>query len=144
GEVPLRNSADRQLEFERAGAFEFDESRALIFLPPAQALQLQLLKDPPLEGAEYFDSGYLRRPPQAPAPGQHAPLRLRSQGETVLTDSANGFFAVKANGPDAGWESMRAIGGYSDSRFVLFFIASNDRYLVLPNGSMWVWAGLRE
>ena len=27
---------------------------------------------------------------------------------------------------------------------MLFFVASESRYLVLPNGGMWVWAGLRE
>ena len=36
GKVPGRASADRQLEFERAGAFEFDESRAVIYLTNAQ------------------------------------------------------------------------------------------------------------
>ena len=39
---------------------------------------------------------------------------------------------------------MRPLGAYSDSRFVLFFVASGDKYLALPNGGMWVWAGLRE
>lgn len=145
GEVPGRASADRQLDFERAGAFQFDESRALIYLKPEQLPVIPLMKDPPIEGTEYFDSGYLRRPPATPpAFGQSTPLRLRSQSQTVLSDSANGFFVVKANGPDAGWESMRPLGAYSDSRFVLFFIASENSYLALPNGGMWVWAGMRE
>jgi hypothetical protein len=144
GEVPLRASPDRQLEFERAGAFEFDESRALIYLTPAQSPVIPLLKDPPIEGTEYFDSGYLRRAPATSAPGQSTPLRLRAQNQTVLSDSHNGFFVVKANGPDAGWESMRGLGAYSDSRFVLYFAASDDKYLALPNGGMWVWSGLRE
>jgi hypothetical protein len=145
GEVPRRASPDRQLTFERAGAFQFDESRALIYLTPAQSPVIALANDPPIEGTEYFDSGYLRHPPATPpAYGQSTPLRLRSPSETVLTDSSNGFFVVKANGPDAGPESLRPLGAYSDSRFVLFFVASEDKYLVLPNGGMWVWAGLRE
>lgn len=147
GEVPLRASPDRQLEFERAGAFQFDESRALIYLTPDQLPlpHISLLKDPPFEGTEYFDSGFLRRPPARPPTfGQFTPLRLRSQNQTVLTDSSNGFFVAKANGPDAGWEWMRPLGAYSDSSFVLYFIASEDRYFALPNGSMWVWSGLRE
>src|SRR5438270_11656633 len=62
GEVPRRASPDRQLKFERAGAFQFDESRALIYLTPAQSPTITLVNDPPVEGTEYFDSGYLRRP----------------------------------------------------------------------------------
>jgi hypothetical protein len=146
GEVPRRASADRQLEFERAGAFQFDESRALVYLPPAQSQPHILDNQPPLEGCEYFDSGYLRRPPLTPpTTGERAPLRLISPSQVVLSDSDNGFFVVKANGPDAGWDSsMWPIGAYSDSRFVLFFIATNSKYLVLPNAGIWVWAGMRE
>ena len=107
GEVPRRARADRQLEFERAGAFQFDESRALIYLTPAQSLPSNLVKDPPIDGCEYFDSGYLRRPPpEQPTFGQRTPLSLISASQTVLSDSENGFFVVKANGPDAGWDSM--------------------------------------
>ena len=135
-----------ELKFERAGAFQFDESRALIYLTPAQSPLIALVDDPPIEGTEYFDSGYLHRPPPTPpAYGQSTPLSLRSPSETVLTDSSNGFFVVKANGPHrAGPDSLRPLGAYSDSRFVLFFVATENRYLVLPNGGMWVWAGLRE
>ena len=149
GEVPGRASPDRQLKFERAGAFQFDESRALIYLTPAQlpviALADDPLNDPPIEGTEYSDSGYLRHPMATPpAFGQSTPLRLRAQDQTVLSDSSNGFFVVEANGPDAGPDSMRPLGAYSDSRFVLFFVAIENKYLVLPNGGMWVWAGLHE
>jgi len=141
GEVPERAAADRQLKFERAGAFEFDESRSLIYLKPNQTLFNELDNDSPLDGCEYFDSGYLRRPEPEPS---GIPLRLRSTSQPILSDSHNGFFVVNANGPDAGSDLMRPIGAYSDSRFVLFFIASADKYLVLPNGGTWVWAGLRE
>ena len=71
-------------------------------------------------------------------------MRLTTASQTILSDSDNGFFVAKANGPDAGWETLRPLGAYSDSRFVLFFIAGNGTYLVLPNGSAWVWAGMRE
>jgi hypothetical protein len=147
GQVPGRARADRQLEFEGAGAFEFDESRALIYLSQDQLPlpPITLLKDPPFDGTEYYDSGYLARPPAAPpAPGQFTPLRLHWLNQVVLTDSNNGFFVIKANGPDAGPESMKVLGAYSDSRFVLFFIVSGNTYLALPLGGMWVWAGLRE
>ena len=103
GQVPRRADPERQLKFERAGAFEFDESRALIYRSSDQLPMVTLANDPPLEGTEYFDSGYLRHPPAAlSSVPQPTPLRLRSAGQTVLSDSANGFFVVKANGPDAG------------------------------------------
>ena len=147
GQQPSRDDPKRQLDFERAGAFQFNESRALIYLTNDQLPlpAIPLLKDPPFDGSEYYDSGYLGWPPASPPnAAPPTPLRLRSQNQVVLTDSNNGFYAIKANGPDAGPEWMRPLGAYSDSRYVLFFIASGNTYLALPLGGMWVWAGLRE